>query len=101
MTPARARRLPALLFPVITVLLIWRWGRSFAGPIGALLAAAIFAFDIDVRAVRALVDGDGHGHAHRLDDALNEAADVGCQSHVCCLVTDAFRRPRCDRPRRS
>lgn len=51
-------RLPVLLFPLATVLLIWRWARQFSGPAGALLAAAIFAFEPTALGHGALVKND-------------------------------------------
>jgi hypothetical protein len=51
-------RLPALLFSIATVLLIWRWGRTFAGPFAAILAAAIFAFEPSALGHGALVKND-------------------------------------------
>lgn len=38
-------RLPLLIFPVLTALLIFAWMRQLAGPWIALLAAALFAFE--------------------------------------------------------
>jgi hypothetical protein len=51
-------RLPALLFPFATVVLLWRWARQFAGPLAAILAAAIFSFEPTALAHGALAKND-------------------------------------------
>lgn len=51
-------RLPALLFSLATVLLIWRWGREIGGGMAALIAAAIFAFEPTALGHGALVKND-------------------------------------------
>ncbi len=51
-------RLPVLLFPLATVLLLWRWGRAAAGPAGALLGAAVFALEPTALGHGALVKND-------------------------------------------
>jgi 4-amino-4-deoxy-L-arabinose transferase-like glycosyltransferase len=51
-------RLPALLFSLATALLLWLWARSFAGPVAAILAAAVFAFEPTALAHGALVKND-------------------------------------------
>ena len=51
-------RLPALLFSLATVLLIWRWGRAIGGGMAALIAAAIFAFEPTALGHGALVKND-------------------------------------------
>ncbi len=53
-----AMRLPVLLFPLATVLLLWRWGRAIGGAAGGLAAAAVFAFEPTALGHGALVKND-------------------------------------------
>ncbi|MBM3766246.1 MAG: hypothetical protein FJW32_12730 [Acidobacteria bacterium] len=53
-----AFRLPVLIFPLLTLFLIWHWARGDCGPAPALLAAAAFAFEPTALAHGSLVKND-------------------------------------------
>jgi hypothetical protein len=53
-----AFRLPVLIFPLLTLVLIWHWARGDCGPAPALLAAAAFAFEPTALAHGSLVKND-------------------------------------------
>lgn len=53
-----AYRLPMLLFPALTMLLLFAWGKMTSGAWSGLLAAAIFAFEPTALAHGALVKND-------------------------------------------
>lgn len=51
-------RIPLIIFPLLTILLVWRWARQIIGPFAACVAAVLFALEPTALAHGALFKND-------------------------------------------